>query len=272
MKVFSCVSFKGGTAKTSTLLHLGAVLASEYDKRVLLVDFDPQANLTCGLGFSLDQTQTMVAALRGEMSMQEVIQKSKVPNLDIVAANIYLDGIESTHPLVSDLYAHERLRRLLMPLAKQYDFVFIDTPPSLGWLTQSALFAADYSLIAAIPEPYSLLALSRLKEVHSAISEHHSLTMLGVILTFWDSRGATNQAYLESIEAAFPGALFEARVRRDVHVSRAILKGDPVTLAFPSSRAAGDYRALVQELLKRLDPNKNQEAVEVGYGSPQPIS
>lgn len=256
MKIFSCVSFKGGTAKTSTLLHIGAILAKERGKRVLMVDFDPQANLTCGLGFSLDQTRTMGAALRGEMVISDVVQKSSIEGLDLIAANIYLDGIESTHPLVSDLYAHERLGRLLKQLSPSYDFVFIDTPPSLGWLTQSALFAADYSLIAAIPEPYSVLALRRLKEVHVAIGEHHELKMLGVILTFWDARGATNQAYVDSIEEAFPKALFESRIRRDVHVSRAILKGEPVIIAFPASRAAGDYRALVDEFCVRLEQSE----------------
>lgn len=252
MKIFSCVSFKGGTAKTSTLLHLAASFALDHGKRVLLVDFDPQANLTCGLGFSLDQVNTMCAVLQGEKKVADVVQKTKIAGLDLIAANIYLDGIESTYPLVSDLYAHERLRRHLTELSAGYDYVFVDTPPSLGWLTQSALFAADYSLIAAIPEPYSLLALGRLKEVHESVSQHHPLTMLGVVLTFWDSRGATNQAYLQSIEDAFPNGLLESKIRRDVHVSRAILKGEPVIVSYPSCRASSDYRALALEVLGRL--------------------
>lgn len=249
MHIITLCSFKGGTAKTSTALHLGCALTEFYGKRVLLVDFDPQANLSIGLGLGPDQTESIVSVLQGERTIEQVTRTTCVPGLDLVPTNTYLDGVESAAPLVGDLYAHERLRKALAGL--DYDFIFIDTPPSLGWLTQSAFFAAQYSVICAIPEPYSVLALKRLKDYHEAINEHHVLDVLGVLLTFWDERGATNAAFVAAIEQSFPGKLFNARVRRNISVSRAILQGAPVFHTSPGCRAGVDYKCLAEEFMQR---------------------
>jgi len=251
MEIIACCSFKGGTAKTSSALHLGACLAEFHNQRVLLIDFDAQANLSTGMGLGTDQIDTMVPVLKGEKRIEEVIVSSEIEGLDVIPANVYLDGVESTSPIVGDLYGHERLRKRISHL--DYDYVFIDTPPSLGWLTQSALFAAKHSIICAIPEPFSIMALNRLKEYHENIRENHDLELLGVVLTFWDERGATNKAYIEAIDGAFPGKVFEAKIRRDINVSRSVLRGKPVTQVNPSSRASLDYRALATEFLGRLE-------------------
>src|SRR3989338_1980196 len=250
MDVIASCSFKGGTAKTSTVLHIATLLAQQHGKRVLLIDFDAQANLTTGLGFSNDQHLTMVKVLQGEAGTLDVVQRTPIAGLDLIAANVYLDGVEATSPIVNDLYGHERLRRSLKGI--DYYVVFIDTPPSLGWLTQSAFFAAQYSIICAGPEQYSLLALTRLKEYPEQIQEHHDLSILGVVLSFWDERGATNPAYVAAIEEAFPGKLFPTKIRRDISVSRSVLKGLPVTAAYPHSRAASDYASLTGEFLARI--------------------
>lgn len=249
MKAITFCSFKGGTAKTSTALHLGSCLAGDHKKKVLLIDFDPQANLSIGLGVGPDSEDTMVPVLQGEKGIEEVIYETPIPKLDLIPANTYLDGVEATSPLVSDLYAHERLRKTIQSL--NYDFIFIDTPPSLGWLTQSAFFAAHHSIICAIPEPYSVLALQRLREYHEAIQANHPLSVFGVLLTFWDQRGATNDAFISSINEAFPDKLFDSKIRRDIAVSRAVLEGLPVTETAVSSRAAEDYRNLAKEFVKR---------------------
>lgn len=257
MHTVTFCSFKGGTAKTSTALHLASCLAKYHKKRVLLVDFDPQANLSIGLGFGPDQPDTIVSVLQGERQAEEVTRETCVENLHIILANTFLDGIEAAAPLVGDLYAHERLRKALSKL--DYDFCFIDTPPSLGWLTQSAFFAAQQSIICAIPEPYSVLALNRLKDYHEAINEHHPLTVMGVVMTFWDDRGATNDAYLAAIEQAFPDKLFASRVRRNIAVSRAILQGQPVVETSPACRASSDYRHLSKEFMDRYAEQVLQE-------------
>ena len=253
MHTFVFCSFKGGTAKTSSALHIGACLAKYHAKRVLLIDFDSQANLSTGIGIGPDSLDTMVPVLQGKKRAIDVIRPTLVKGLDIIPANTYLDGIESNVPLVSDLYAHERLRKAIEGLP--YDICFIDTPPSLGWLTQAAFYAAHSSVICALPEPYSILAMNRLKEYHAAIQEHHSIACSGVVISFWDERGATNNAFLEAIHVAFPDLLFHSKIRRDIAVNRAILQGKPVIETEEKSRASIDYQALAAEFLKRADMN-----------------
>jgi chromosome partitioning protein len=250
MRTFVFCSFKGGTAKTSSALHIASCLAKHHKKKVLLIDFDSQANLSAGIGIGPDSLETMVPVLQGKRKLSEVIQPTCIPMLDIVPANTFLDGIETTSPLVSDLYAHERLRKSLVGL--EYDFCFIDTPPSLGWLTQSAFYAANHSIICAVPEPYSILAMNRLKDYHVELQERHSISCMGVILSFWDDRGAANDAFLQAIQSSFPGAIFQAKVRRDISVSRAILQGKPVIETDPKSRASLDYQDLSSEFLSKF--------------------
>jgi chromosome partitioning protein len=256
MRTFVFCSFKGGTAKTSSALHIGACLAKYHNKRVLLIDFDSQANLSTGIGIGPDSLDTTVPVLQGEKKAIDVIQPTCIRGLDIIPANTYLDGIESSVPLVSDLYAHERLRKALIGLP--YDICLIDTPPSLGWLTQAAFYAANASIICALPEPYSILAMNRLKEYHAAIQEHHPLICAGVIISFWDERGATNAAFLEAIHSAFPSLLFQSKIRRDIAVNRAILQGKPVIMTEEKTRASYDYRELANEFVKRADSIKSR--------------
>jgi chromosome partitioning protein len=242
-------SFKGGTAKTSTALHLGAALAKFHKKRVLLIDLDSQANLSSGLGFGCDCLDTMVPVLQGSHPIESVIKKSSVANLYLIPGNTFLDGLEKTHPLASDCYSHERLRKAIKPL--DFDYCIIDVPPSLSWLTQSAHFAADQSIIASVPEPYSVLALNRLAKFHNTISENHPIALLGVLLSLWDARNATNEIFVEGIQEVFPNKLFKTRIRKDISVSRAIMQGKPVFDTFPRSKIVADYKSLAEEFLQR---------------------
>lgn len=254
MKTTVVSSFKGGTAKTSTTLHLGAALAKFHKKQVLLIDFDSQANLSAGLGIGCDSLDTAVPVLQGEKPITAVIKKTSIPGLHIVPANTYLDGIERTSPIMQDPYSHERLRKSLKGL--DFDYCFIDVPPSLAWLTQSAYFASDYSLLSITPEPYSVLALHRLAKFHSMINEHHSIELLGILLSLWDARISTNQVFTEGIEEIYPDMLFKTRIRRDVAVSRAILQGKSVFEAQPRSRVVDDYKNLALEFLSKFSAAK----------------
>ncbi len=253
MPIITFCSFKGGTAKTSTALHLGACLAKYHKKKVLLVDFDAQANLSTGVGVEFDCIDAMPLVLKGERDLKQIIRSTCIKGLDIAPANVYLDGIEATSPLAMDLYSHERLRKVLKGYEEQYDFIFIDTPPSLGWLTQSAFFASTYTVICVTPEPYSMLGLNRLREHHNSVRENHALSCLGVLVSFWDKLGSTNKAYLEAIEASFPGRVFDSKIRRDISISKAIFHGKPVFVTNEDSRASLDYRGLGKEFLKRLE-------------------
>ncbi|MFA5250632.1 MAG: ParA family protein [Parachlamydiales bacterium] len=252
MLTLAVSSFKGGTAKTSTTLNLAAALARFHQKKMLLIDFDAQANLTAGLGFDPDEHASLSPVLQGEKKLEEVILKTEIVNLDLIPADTWLERVEVTGLLAADRYSHEKLKIILKPLEGQYDFVIIDTPPSLCWLTESALIAANKALICATPEFYSVKGLQRLALFINNIALRHSLEVLGVVLSFWNQRGKSNETFQKVIDNTFPGKLFSNKIRRDVAVSEATIFGKPVILSHPKSRAAEDYQSLTAELLKRL--------------------
>ncbi len=250
MKKIAVSSFKGGTAKTSTSLHLGAALAKFHRKKVLLIDLDAQANLTAGLGLDPDAQESMAPVLQGKKSIQEVILPTAIENLDLIPADTWLERVEVTGALAANRYSHEKLKEILKVL--DYDFIIIDTPPSLCWLTESALIASDHSLVCATPEFYSVKGLQRLSEFMNSIAQRHPSSILGVALSFWNPRGKSNDAFLEVIESTFPGKLLDSKVRRDISVSEASVFGKPIFEVSPKARAAEDYVALTKELLNRM--------------------
>ncbi|MGE5196549.1 MAG: ParA family protein [Anaerolineae bacterium] len=250
MKTITVSSFKGGTAKTSTSLHVGAALARFHKKKVLLIDFDAQANLTTGLGFDPDSQDSLAPVLQGTKELKEVILSTSVPNLDLIPADTWLERVEVTGALAADRYSHERLKEVLRPL--KYDIAIIDTPPSLSWLTESALIASKHSLICATPEFYSVKGLQRLALFMENISQRHPFAVVGVALSFWNPRGKSNEAFLEIIDSTFPGKVLKTKIRRDISVSEASVYGKPIFDTAPSSRASEDYRALTEELVSRM--------------------
>jgi len=243
-------SFKGGTAKTSTSMHIGAALAKYHGQKVLVIDFDAQANLTTGLGFDPDAQDSMAAVLQGTKSIHDVIVDTCIPNLSLIPADTWLERVEVTGALAGDRYSHEKLKEILNPL--QFDTILIDTPPSLCWLTESALIASNYSLVCATPEFYSVKGLQRLSVFLEQIRERHTLQVLGVALSFWNPRGKSNDAFLEVIERTFPSKVLQTKIRRDVSISESSVFGKPVFETAPKSRAAQDYLELTQELLTRM--------------------
>lgn len=250
MRTIAITSFKGGTAKTSTALHLGAALAKFHKKKVLLIDFDSQANLTTGLGFDPDENDSMASVLQGQKSLKDVIKKTSVPGLDLVPADTWLERVEVTGQLAADRYSHERLRDILAEA--RYDYRIVDTPPSLCWLTESALIAAHHTLVCATPEFYSIKGLERLSQFVGSIAQRHPLDVLGVVLSFWNARGKSNEEFLEVVERTFPKKLFNTKIRRDIRVSEASIFGKPLFDIAPNSRGAEDYISATKELLKRI--------------------
>ena len=250
MKAIAISSFKGGTAKTSTALHLGAAFSKFHNEKTLLIDFDAQANLTTGLGFDPDENDSMATVLQGNKKIEEVIMKTGIKNLDLIPADTWLERVEVTGSLAADRYSHEKLREIISPL--KYDYIIIDTPPSLCWLTESALIAAQHTLVCATPEFYSVKGLERLSQFVESIGQRHPLDVLGVVLSFWNIRGKSNKTFLDVIEKTFPKKLLKTKVRRDITVSEASVFGKPIFETSPSSRAAEDYSSLAKEILKRI--------------------
>ena len=238
-------------------MHVGACLAKYHNKKVLLIDFDSQANLSVGLGIGSDSLKTMVPVLQGKENIKSVIQETSISGLYLIAGNTYLDGIECTHPLVNNRYAHEYLKRSVKDIQNEYDFCFIDTPPSLGWLTQSAFYASQYTIICIIPQAYSVLALSRLNEFIEAIRIDNPVEVFGVCASCWNERGAYNNTALNFIEDSFPNKLFNSKIRRDDALSKAAFEGKTVLEFNENGRAAQDYRTLTEEFLNRFKINLN---------------
>jgi chromosome partitioning protein len=249
MQTISTASFKGGTGKSAISLHLASAFTLFHGLRCLLVDLDSQANLTSSLGFSTEDSRTVVPVLQHSATLKEVIQPTCIPGLDIVAANTHLEGVEMTQPLFNDPLSHERLRFALKEVSSNYDLCLLDIPPSINWLCRTAFYAAEYALICAIPEPFSLLAMKRLAKYHESVNGHHKIDLLGIVLSMWDDRSSFNPVILSGVEDAFPGKLLETKVRRDRSVPRAVVYGKPVFLTEKNSRAGADYKKLSQEIL-----------------------
>jgi chromosome partitioning protein len=262
MTTIAVTSFKGGTAKTSTVLHLGAALPLFHDKKVLLIDFDAQANLTAGLGFDPDEHDSLAAVLQDNKTLHEVILQTGIKGLDLIPADTWLERVEVSGALAADRYSHEKLKHILTNL--DYDFILIDTPPSLCWLTESALIASQSTLIAATPEFYSIKGLERLSQFITTISERHPLSVVGVALSFWNGRGKNNRAFLDLIDKTFPGKLLQTKIRRDISVSEAAIFGRPVFDSAPTCRAAQDFCSLTSEFLERLPKLPSHKQCKAG--------
>lgn len=266
MAIITVCSFKGGVAKTSTTLNVGYTLAKMHNKRVLLIDFDAQANLTTGLGFDPDAQDSMASVLQGLKPVGEVICKTDLKNLDIIPADSWLERVETTDRLAHDRYSHERLKEILSQL--DYDYIMIDTPPSLCWLTESALIAASHALVCSAPEFYSIKGLQRLSLFMDQIASRHPFDLIGVVLSFWNHRGKSNFAFLDVIEETFPGKVLPSKIRRDIAVSEATIFGKSVVETSPKSRATDDYLHLTKEVLKRTK-QKSESETEVTHDENQ---
>ncbi|MGE3556375.1 MAG: ParA family protein [Candidatus Obscuribacterales bacterium] len=253
LRVFTSASGKGGTGKSTLVLHIGYYLAKVLGLRVLLVDLDPQGNLSLALGVRVEEERSIAAVLKGQTSLSEAIVTSSESGVCLVPSHPSLDGIERTRELANDLYGHERLRNALKKVEHEFDFCFIDPPPGGGWLPQTALYASHHMLLSIIPEAFSVLALAGLKEFQERINLHHGITIFGAIFSCWDERGAMNATFIEEVEGVFGSeALFKARVRRDVGVNRAVLEGKTIFEVDPKSRAAQDYKAVAEEFCQRI--------------------
>jgi chromosome partitioning protein len=254
-RIIAVSNQKGGVGKTTTAINLAASLALA-DKKVLLVDIDPQANLTSGVG------QREAAGERGtiydcltaasEDAMPAVpILDTGVHGLSLVPADRSLTGAEVE--LVTLPNRETRLRSLLSQLRADYDFIFVDTPPSLGLLTLNALVAADAIIIPLNAEYFALEGLadlvSTLRRVRSGLNPH--LDIAGVLLTLHDERTNLAQAVAKEVREFFGDKVFSTVIPRNVRLGEAPSHGKPVILYDVRSRGAEAYLALAKELLKR---------------------
>jgi chromosome partitioning protein len=245
-RVIAFANQKGGVAKTTTTLNL-AVAFAEAGNRVLCVDMDPQGNLTMSQGIDPDSVEkSMYDVLVHHMSIREVIRKREV---DVACASIDLAGAEIA---MSTQIGRERsLEKALKPVLEDYDFVCIDTPPSLGLLTINALTAADKVIVPVQCEYLSMRGLIQLQNTLSMIREelNPDVEIEGILPTLVDSRTVHAKEAIEILEENFGDRVFATRIRKTIRFAEAPVKGTSVLKYDPDGVAAESYRELAKEVL-----------------------
>jgi chromosome partitioning protein len=251
-RIVAVCNQKGGVGKTTTTINLGAALA-EQGRRVLLVDFDPQGALSVGLGVQPHELDATIYNLLMERNLNaaDVVIKTSVPGLDLLPSNIDLSGAEVQ--LVHEVGREFVLGRVLQPLVPDYDVVLIDCQPSLGLLTVNALACADGVLVPLECEYFALRGVALLMETIEKVASRLSpkLGIDGVLATMYDSRTLHTREVLANVVQGFGDRVFHTVISRTVRFPDATVAGEPITQFDPSSNGAAAYRELAKEVLDR---------------------
>ena len=255
-KIITLTNQKGGTGKTTSAVNLGAYLAAK-GKLVLLVDLDPQANATSGIGINPREiSKSLYHLISGENDFSKIIKKTKIFGLEILPASQDLAG--STIELINQEEREFKLKFALEKLSIGYDYVLIDCPPSLGILTINGLVAAQEIIIPVQCEYYALEGLSQLLETINLIKENlePSLEIMGALLTMYDSRNQLSRQVAKEIYRHFPGHVFDAVIPRNVSLAESPSHGLSILEYDSFSKGAKAYRQLAEEVIE-LEKKKN---------------
>jgi chromosome partitioning protein len=247
--ILAIANQKGGVGKTTTAINLGAGLGA-LERRVLLVDCDPQGNATRGLGVSASEPH-LYQVLSGEAALSEAIRPSGFPNLDLVPAQRDLVGVEVE--FVGEPSWEERLKQVLSSVAGRYDTVLLDCPPSLGHLTVNALVAADGVLVPLQCEYFALEGISELLATVTKVQKgiNTRLVIAGILLTMYDDRTNLSREVADEIHRHFADKVYDTIVPRNIRLAEAPSHGLPIFQYDIKSRGAEAYLALARELLRR---------------------
>lgn len=255
-KIIAIANQKGGVGKTTTAVNLAASLAV-LERRVLLVDADPQGNATTGLGFDLGRLEgTIYECLVGEKKAGEAIVRTRMEGLDLLPSNINLVGAELE---MLDMEDKERvMARVLEEVKEKYDYVLVDCSPSLGLLTVNSLTAADSVIIPVQCQYFALEGLGKLLNTVKIIQKrlNTKLEIEGFVLTMYDGRVRLSNQVVAEVRKHFEDMVFRTLIQQNVKLAEAPSYGEPVVLYDASCRGAENYLSLATELLERNKDNK----------------
>lgn len=245
-KVISISNHKGGVGKTTSAINIGAGL-NRLGKKVLLIDLDPQANLSQSLGL-INQDKNIYGAIRGEYKLQPV---EVLKGLSVVPSTLDLSGAEVE--LSGEAGREYILKELIDPIKKQYDYIIIDSPPSLGLLTINSFTASDEVFIPLQAQYLALQGLTKLVEVIDKIKKrlNKNLKVGGVFITQYDSRKILNRDVVDTIKGHFKNDVFKTKIRDNVALAEAPTQGTDIFRYQAKSKGAEDYLALCKEIIKK---------------------
>lgn len=246
--VISLINHKGGVGKTTTSIGLGAGLV-ELNKRVLLIDLDPQANLTLSLGVSRQKT-TIYEALKGEADLVPVLVRE---GLWVIPATLDLSSAEME--LINEAGREYILREAIERVSPDFDYILIDCPPSLGLLTLNALTSSHHVLIPLQTEFLALQGLTKIKQIVDKVRFrlNKQLNIVGVIATMYDARKVLNRDVVDTIKKYFGDKVFKTMIRDNISLAEAPAARQDIFVYSPKSSGAEDYLSLAEELLARLE-------------------
>lgn len=251
-KVISLANQKGGVGKTTSAINLAASLAA-LEFKTLLIDVDPQANSTSGLGFDPRNIRTGIyeCMIHDDILVKDIILNTEFPNLDLLPSNIDLVGAEIE--MINLPNREKKMRQVLAPIRDDYDFIIIDCSPSLGLITVNALTASDSVLIPVQCEYFALEGLGKLLNTINIVRQrlNQDLEIEGILLTMYDSRLRLSNQVVEEVQTHFETLVFKTIIARNIRLSEAPSFGLPALMFDGNSRGAINYMNLAKEILTR---------------------